>query len=163
MRGGEGSDPHRIIVITRIIMKLRLAPQKTYTSPPPGCRHRPRHHLLLRWSFPAWKGGDHRQQSGQPHHPLLCGLHRHREAHRRRGQEPAAAPSKVQAGLSPEGWCQDRGYRLASPQYLWASGPPSQQFLRLATRHPDWEGFITPQSAVPPPWDPSQQFLGNAT
>ena len=33
-------------------------------------------------------GGNHRQRPGQPHHSLLCSLHRHREAHWRSCQEP---------------------------------------------------------------------------
>jgi hypothetical protein len=53
-----------------------------------GHWYRPRHDLLVRRRVAARPRRDHRQRPGEPHHAVLCCLHRHRAAHRRRRQEP---------------------------------------------------------------------------
>lgn len=43
---------------------------------------RSRYHVLLCWSFSTWKGGNHRERPGKPHHTELCCLHRKRKIDR---------------------------------------------------------------------------------
>merc|ERR1712213_95429 len=68
--------------------QARKSKQVTQNGQESGGWNRPGDHVLLRGHVPAPQGGDHRQRPGQQDHPLLCGLHRHREADRRCRQEP---------------------------------------------------------------------------
>ena len=46
------------------------------------------YNVLVCWGFPAWKGWNHCQWSGQPYHSELCCFHRLWATHRWRCQEP---------------------------------------------------------------------------